>query len=140
VLPQVAGIGDVGTANAVAIDGVAQQVGPQISSRRKLSRFRIALIADLHHRTRSLVALAVNQEVIGIFPAQNDQVALQISQRHPPREAVIPAFPAHPPELARRYSGKIGRSQLSGAAGVRHHDLHHNRGNRILNGDGRLQA
>src|SRR5712692_1673116 len=97
--------------DTVLVDPVARQVGPQVGARRRADRLGRAHIGHLDQRTRARVALAEEEEVVGVVPGQHGHVGLNEAGAEAGRDA-----------------GKLAasdiRADLSRVTGInRHHDL-----------------
>jgi hypothetical protein len=76
VAPEGLDVRDLVREHAVLVDPIARQVGAQVGARRDADRLGRAHVRHLDQRARAGVALAEEQEVVGVFLGQHGHVGL----------------------------------------------------------------
>src|SRR4029077_8443889 len=76
VAPEGAHVGHLVGHHPVLVDAVARQVGAEVGAGRHADRLGRAHVGDLDQRARPRVALAEEQEVVGLLPRQHREVGL----------------------------------------------------------------
>src|SRR5581483_9566434 len=86
----------------VPVDPVLRDVRAEIRAGGDAGRLRVPGVGHLDERARPRVALAEDEEVVGLGPREDDQVGLHVPGREPRRASRVPALPDRLTDLLRR--------------------------------------